>query len=324
MDNINRSLISGNKLKQAVNILFDMEMHLYMMSIAYNSLTEEINSLGFKRKLSKPQKQKPNLEKEKTFFYGSVFYTAIAGIVAGIIYCICDFLSLKELSLLIILFSPLALILYVAAGAILGALSGALVGSITWIISFLKKRSLLKKQFKKDLEEYAKKLKLDEERVKAEFDQKSALELQRLGIAIRYHESKEVLEEFYNQVGIDEKFQSIGAIGIMQEFIRLGISSKLYGVDGLYYLILQEYKYINIIGKLDHICKKLDEISNGISQMHDSIDEMNRKSAQLVKETVRMSKIADQASKNSAVTAYNTERINKELEYRDIIHLLLL
>ena len=148
--------------------------------------------------------------------------------------------------------------------------------------------------------------------------------------------AEENLEKLYDAVGIDKDFRKLIPIGYMNDFARLGIATKLEGVDGLYYLVLQELRadcfqctLNDISSKLDtlidkqsmlyravvHIGAKVDSLAESIERetmmVMNQIKSLDNVSEQLKNSNELSKRILD----NSKVNAYNSDRITKELEY---------
>ncbi|MBQ7574619.1 MAG: hypothetical protein IJT23_10220 [Clostridia bacterium] len=100
------------------------------------------------------------------------------------------------------------------------------------------------------------------------------------------------------------------------EFIRLGISRQLEGAQGLYYLIRKELRMDQMQRSLDDISRKLDEIIDNQREIYGEIVKMNNKCENMIQATLKMSKNLNNIEQNTAISAYNSERILKEEEYQ--------
>ena len=139
-------------------------------------------------------------------------------------------------------------------------------------------------------------------------------------------ESLALLGAMYEVIGIDRDFRSLIAIGYMNDFIRLGISNKLTGVDGLYYIIQQRIHWDALHTKLDDISSKLDTIINNQDRIYYELCEMNDKSERLLKCASQAIQIGidngkqlEEIQNNTGVIAYNAERMRAEYEFRNMV-----
>lgn len=123
-------------------------------------------------------------------------------------------------------------------------------------------------------------------------------------------------------MGLDNKYRNIVPIGYMEEFIRLGISDHLEGVDGLYYLIRRELRDDQLNYTLNEISNKLNILIDSNHQLYSEINIMNNKCDAIVAQTAKTAQICANNSKqlsqiasNTEVTAYNSQRIAAEAEF---------
>ena len=105
----------------------------------------------------------------------------------------------------------------------------------------------------------------------------------------------------------------------MNEFLRLGIATKLEGADGLYYLIRKELRMDQMQYTMNEISSKLDTLIDKTHELHSDLLNINSKCDKLVNATIRAASSAESAAVNSAITAYNSERIAKEQEYQNML-----
>ena len=138
----------------------------------------------------------------------------------------------------------------------------------------------------------------------------------------KLQESNTQLQKFYNIAGIDQTYRNIYPIGYMYELTRLGISNKLNGTDGLYYLVRQELRYDAFHYQLQEISNKLDVIIDQNKAIYSELKAINSKCDTLIEQSIRqmnqtdlMNRSIDEIAKNSSIAAYNSDRCSKELEY---------
>lgn len=127
------------------------------------------------------------------------------------------------------------------------------------------------------------------------------------------------MENFYNEIGIDKDYRYLIPIGYMNEFLRLGIATKLTGVDGLYYLVREELRMDQMQASLDEISDKLDQIIDNQHRLHEQLVSMNEKCEQMIQIELYNSKNLDKVIRNTGVIAYNSERARRELEYQSFL-----
>lgn len=306
----------ADKLKETISILYDMELNNYLMTRAISELDDEIDSLGRKRRFNEPtQMQADSLNTNVSNI------TAYAGFGIGAIFCILAIVILVVIDFNFLLVVPISLIVYL--------ITGLIVAAVTYSIVIAKNNRRYKKRYDKECEEYDSKLKKDSLRVESENKKKRILIKQRDLLIERKKEAVEILNSFYIASGIDRAYRNIVPIGYMNDFIRLGIATKLEGADGLYYLIRNELRFDQMNYTLNEISHKLDKIIDNQHKIHSELTHMNYKCDKILRETKRTAELTERnndllnnAVVNTAITAYNTERIACEAEHQSRMAML--
>lgn len=302
-----------NNLQEAVSILYDMETNIFYISESIYRLNNKINALGHKKTIRGVSK-KSNDESVFEYFCMFLGVSAIIGAVLGAIYYFfaTDGFFKKIGSMFI--------------GAIVFAIYAGIAGAIAGIIyGFIKKTNrddYIEKMYQNDLNDREIALKADERRVKAEQRQIVLLQKQKKVLENRLSTSNSLLRDFYETVGIDENYRHPIAIGYMYEFMKLGISTHLEGADGLYYLVRKELRMDQIQATLNDISSKLDVLLDTQSQLYCELKALQQKSdimiqkvTQAAADSVRNSELLEGVLENTAITAYNTERISREAQF---------
>lgn len=287
-----------------------MELNNYLMTRSISELDDEINSLGKKKSISKPVDLTADagdigwiiLEGLKWSALSFGIIVAIIGVVIGAI--IDGYMAI-----------PFAFIGYIA-GTILGT-----IGIAIWIYTSDNKDC--RRKYKEDCDEYDKKIQNEEMRVKTELRTKDILLKQRDSLIERKTEASRKLNSFYMAVGIDKNYRNLIPIGYMYEFMSLGIATKLEGADGLYYLVRRELRADQMQYTLDEISFKLDTIIDNQHRIYGELTEINNKCDRIISETVKSAELAARnnemlsvAVANTAITAYNSERIASEAKFQ--------
>ena len=91
------------------------------------------------------------------------------------------------------------------------------------------------------------------------------------------------LERYYEELNIYPNYRYVAAIGCMFEFISLGITDKLEGVDGLYYLVMKELKPHQIEISADEILENLEDYCGNQHTVHYEILEKEKESEAMFK-----------------------------------------
>lgn len=312
--------MTNSKLQQGISILYDMEINNYYITRAIHSLDYEISKLGHRKAFRLPSRRK-----NQGTILGGAFVFAMwgAGIVAAIVTIVAiieafitsdGFFGLIFNLILSIIAGPLY-------GCVIGGIGGIIVGGIYGAIDKRLDKERIEDEYHKALAEHHIDKISDDVRVENELKKKQALQRQRLILQQRLGESQKTLAKFYNKMGIDENFRHIIPIGYMYEFSRLGIATELEGNKGLYDRVREEIKINYIYYKLEEISDKLDVIIDNQRELHGELVALNQKCDQMVQLTLETVQNSQSIACNTAVTAYNTERIQKELEYQNFMML---
>lgn len=305
--------LEGSVLKKNVAILYDMEVNNYLVTRCMMELDREIEALGRKKNIPPPKR----LASKISYFdlmepLGLVgcFVGAIAGVVYGI--------SAANGFLGAIFWAFIYGVLFLAAGAILG---GALAITIVHV-RILRESKSNDAEYEKSKKTHKQAVARDEERVKRELLEKDYLIHQRTILQTRLNEANEKLEIFYNKVNIAKDYRNLIAIGYINEFLSLGISTHFEGADGLYYLVRNEIRWDQLQLTMWDICTKLDNIIDRQSRIYDKLCSMNDKCERILRNTTESvnkiaasQKLLERTALQTEITAYNTERIAQEEAY---------
>lgn len=294
-------------LKKTISILYDMELNNYYMTQAISQLAVNINSLGKSNRIAKPEKESA----------GSPFFYAVGGFIFGaisVIYGIIEFI--KNFRLLYLITIIPTLIIYFAIGAAIGAA----IGFVIDLFGMASEKRRANARYDSALVKYEKALADDKKRVEREKVNSNKLYHEYLVLKERKSEAERQLQNFYIQAGIDSRFRNIVAMGYMNEFINLGISRKLEGADGLYYLIMQELRWDQMQYTLEEISSKLDAVIDNQRLIHSDLKKMNRESKYMIDRVVRgVNNLNSNVNDLKAIEQYNGDRIARELEFQNFM-----
>ncbi|MBQ8576329.1 MAG: hypothetical protein IJ447_09835 [Clostridia bacterium] len=315
-----------NKLQEGINILYNMELNNYLMTIIIEDLTYSIDNLGYSELRNAPKKEKGKIIDMGEEMSIPVLVCGIIGVIIGAIVSVSDYSDVDGFFIKIFS-SIIALIVGGLIGGVIGAIVGAIIGYFSYKNEVEKEDERINKKYAQECARYEKDKQADNARIALELKQKKILIQQRKDIINRKKEATKKLNSFYQTMGIDFQYRNLVPIGYMNEFIRLGIADKLGGTDGLYYLIRQELRADQMQHSLEEISYKLDSIINNQHQLYNAVYDMNSKCDNLIQNTLKsieMSAKTNQylntAVSNTAITAYNTERIKQELKFQNFMY----
>lgn len=299
----------ANNLYDAISGLYDMELNNYLMTRSISQLDDEISSLGKKKYFEEPVQFKAEGGDESVV--NATWYSAFGvGMVGAIIAAV---IGMSTSGFFVGL-------LFTFVGLIVGAIIGAIAGNT---ISKSRDNKIYKEAFDEKKEKYVRNIKNDALRVEEENRKKQYLKRQRDLLVERKTEASRKLNSFYMAVGIDKNYRNLIPIGYMYEFMSLGIATKLEGADGLYYLVRRELRADQMQYTLDEISFKLDTIIDNQHRIYGELTEINNKCDRIISETVKSAELAARnnemlsvAVANTAITAYNSERIASEAKFQ--------
>ncbi len=323
-------------LQKGIGILYDMEKNNYLMTKSISELEKRASCLGNPKDISRPMLKKIE---NKMSFLDTISVLAgptgfVGAIVGGIVGLITGIISCKTLDLIIaILFGWLIIACVVVVFALIGAGIGIGVGALLGVgadqldrKNTKTKNMQFEKEYAAELEKYKSAKARDEVRVKKELQERKEILRQRDCVQQRLDDATETLEKFYNQMNIHPQYRNLIAIGYMNKFVELGIATKLGGADGLYYLIMKELQWEQLKFTLNNIVNRFDELIEKTNRLHDDLREMNatceimvNKTSRLVNEMSKSNQLNEKIKENTAVTAYNSERMAKELEFKNFM-----
>lgn len=295
----------NNNLTQALGLLYDMEMNNYYMTRSIEKFDEEIQKLGIRKNITAPQKRYSTSE-------DSIGYMTVVVFLVSLVMSIIGAYKLDSFWVgLLIFIATLFVGMFLAA-----------------FFVEIKENREAEYVYEKEYEIFAEELRVDNIRVERENKEKTFLIQQRNLLLKRKAEASEKLNEFYSKLNIAEEFRNLLPLGYMYEFARLGISTKLEGVDGLYYLVHKELRADCFQLSLNEISRRLDSIIDNQRSISVELRALNDKCDNIIEQTKEKAEISaknndllEQAVKNTEISKYNSERIKKELEYQTFIDL---
>lgn len=286
-------------------MLYDMEKNNYFMVRSIELMDAKISELGVAKNITL-HKTGYSISDEATgcLTLVSIFISVIISIVIG---NIADSFWIGLLSWFVSLL---------------------VISFLCFFLSFVYEDSVNKNYNKKYYKIYEEAMQKEKVRLEKENAQKNFLINQRDLLAKRKAEATEKLNGFYSELGIAEEFRNIIPIGYMYEFARLGISDKLTGIDGLYYLTHKELRADCFQLSLNEISRRLDSIIDNQRSISVELRALNDKCDNIIEQTKKKAEISaknndllERAVKNTEISKYNSERIKKELEYQTFIDL---
>lgn len=149
-------------------------------------------------------------------------------------------------------------------------------------------------------------------------------------------ESRSCLQKIYEKNIIFPKYRNLVMVCSLYEYICAGRCTELEGHEGAYNILETEIRLDRIISQLNLVVsnleqikrnqfmlysavqesnQRLSQITGAIGDMSASLDDIYNSTSQLSENAAQLSTHIIELQKNSALTAYHTERAQKELAY---------
>lgn len=329
-------------LKEYLGIVVDMEKNIYLQQKIVTKLENEINSLGKPATFYPPSKPlKPSIpehmkKREKEPFSVLEVLKTI-GLIALIIALI-FLITVVSLAFLVGFFL-IPITIFMWANEIHDSNVASKKEEKEYYEALDQYNESLV-QYEKATRKYQKDIAMDKVRIEQELIKKGALGADLCQLNIGLNESQAMLSKIYTKNIIFPKYRNLIMVCSLYEYICSGRCSALEGHEGAYNILEMEIRLDRIITQLDTVITKLDQIRGSQFMLYSAIQDSNRQSAQILESTQRMadqlqglgSRLDSQSAEfqtqlsdlqqSSALTAYQAERVQKELHYMNRMNYL--
>lgn len=134
-------------------------------------------------------------------------------------------------------------------------------------------------------------------------------------LQVAYDSTEYTLNKLYSMDIIYPKYRNFVAVASLYEYIDSGRCAELTGADGAYNLFELEIRLDKIITGLDRILSKLDAIMENQFYLYSAIKELQPVIQNISDKIVDYSDKLDNIQRNTAITAYTTQVIEKNQYY---------
>lgn len=315
-----------NDLKEYLNIVTDMERNIYLQNSLLSQMQNRYAQLGQVYTYQEPiaPKEDESLLLFSFMFIASIIFALICFFLLRYGIGLCNY-GIGEflIGVIIILLSAPLFLTSIITTVIIPIVT--LVGSIKENESY----EQAKREYEVAYAEYERKMRMDQERLRKEQFEKEVLFKEIQSLQKQNDNSKQNLKQIYSQNIIYPKYRNLIMICSIYEYICSGRCTTLEGHEGAYNILELEIRLNRIITRLDLVITRLDVIQNNQYLLYSTIQETNHQIAGIIESTNNMidslnyfrgqaeemnAKIAS-LEQNSALTAYQTQSIEKELHY---------
>ena len=308
-------------LKEYLRIVVDLEKNIYLQEQLMCSMRNQISGLGIPGTYTLPIPP----TSPKFFSIEDLLNNLANGVGLATIVVIILYVFLR--------------VMYPTSG-IAGSLPWPWIWIVISVITFIvyvretvsaKRKSHQGKReiYEQAYETYQNQLAQDQERLNTEIRQKMVLQASLAKAKERNRATVQLLEEAYSLNVIYGKYRSLPQVCSLYEYIDSGRCSRLEESDGAYNLLEKELLEKTIILRLDQIVQQLGSIqanqyllyaaiqesNQTLHNIESSINQISEKMERVPPQQEIMYRKLDELQRNSALTAYNTERIERELSY---------
>ena len=320
--------MNSEQIKEYLGIVVDMEKNVYLQNQAVMRLKGEINSLGIPRHFEEPQKP----AEYKSDAPATIIFCLIFGIIGFLIFR----WGFR-------LFTGTTLIGFII-GLFAAMFGGScIIGMIILAVTDLAKDSrsvkdsqIRQRQYAVNMRNYEDNQREDNERVKNELIRKSALNAELGVLESHLNKSLKNLFTIYDKNIIFPKYRRLPLVCSLYESFCSGRCSTLEGHEGLE----MEIRLDRIITQMDMVITRLESIRDGQYVLYSAIQDSNRKYGEIasaangiayrIDDMVSRQKLSGESlqrelrrlHETSAINAYHTERMHKELEYMNRMNYL--
>lgn len=318
--------MNDKDLIEHVSMLADMEDNIYLKKNLLAELKKLSNGYGLPSNISKPSLPVLRIYSDRDDIgCGGV----ITFVIIGALLCFWGIKLLASPSLLA--FLP-GICLTLSGGCIV------LVALVMTPNAFKGKQQEKEaaSQYKIDMKnydeamiQYEQDLLDDKARVTREIIAKKFIESEIESVERRLSESQKRLQEMYNFGVVYPKYRNLVMINSICEYLKSGRCNSLDGPDGAYNILENEMRLDRIILQLDQVIERLDQIRMNQYLLYSAIQTANNTAREIIQSIKEIATKIDSLTikdydyteqiqaiqATSSLTAYNIERVNKELHY---------
>lgn len=314
--------MQSSDLMEYLGMLVDMERDIILQSRLIAQIENEVSKLNLvKRQYGEPVPPSDEMESftEPNWIGGGFLFILGMFLILGLF--LAFGISIEQIFIVFLIF--------------IGAIIFAAIILISNILNFVEKNKQMKEQIKaqwkkyeQEKEEYLTAIACEQKRLDVEAVKKSILMDNLSKLKSKHEQSKKILQNIYSANIIYPKYRNFAMLCSLYEYFVSGRCDTL-GYEGAYNKLDLEIRLDHIITQLDRIIQHLDEIKDNQYTLYTAIQETSQQYERLLASTNQMVnrlqdinmrgeelnvRIAD-LQRNSQLTAYQSERIQKELNY---------
>ena len=316
--------MNEKELGEALNAIYDMEKERYQTMRLNNELYAKTRRLAIPKYITQPPAYSTKIAPGMLFMklFGGL------GLVLGVVIYFKIIDAMDEPNL------PAGLILLLVFG--IGILWGGLFlcgsGFIGYKIDCAlcdsaerKEREAWEAKNAPRFEAYRRAVIEDQNRVEREKQLVNRLEAERMSLRDLEEEESDTLAELYEKAGIGADYRKLIPMRYMANFFNLGVSRKLEGTDGLYYLVRQELRADQFNASLQEISAKMDTIISKQSEIYNELQAIERQNSEIIREmdngfagvssSISSSAAGTQKSIESSVSRYVSSCVDRQNSY---------
>ena len=329
--------MSVDTLKEYLSIVMDMEQSIYLQENLLSNIDREIEQLRMPKQFNTPSKpvEPMHPESEHHSFFFSLFFA----------------LALPFMEPLL----GIGLLISTGIAADFLGISFRAVGPTVYILGVIyyqassqkKEKEHIEAEYQTHMQEYYRQVKkyqedvakIQRQREQDEVERKAKtffLEKQKEQVKQGLSLSKKHLQTIYDKNFVFPKYRNLVMICSLYEYICAGRFTELEGPNGAYNCLETEIRMDRIVTQLNQIIDRLDVIRQNQFMLFSAIQSSNQmlgeilnsngrieaqlgcfynNSAQLNSQVIELNTRIATLQKTSALTAYQTERAQKELSY---------
>ena len=311
----NNRYATGENLQEAISILYDMEQDVYATTRMIDQVDQKISRLGIRYRINEPVL---DIRVNKISLSGLAI--AMLTIIPG--------LGGALFGLLMGMVFEIDFLISAVAGSVFytSLFLGIPMGITKLINSVRYKRAENKARriYYCEYEKYKSQVKQQDARLKKEENEIKSLQSVKNRLMQKNAATKRQLSVYYDRTGIDKDYRNLVPIGYMKDYMRLGISARLHGPNGLNYYIRQELRADMLQMTMQEISSKLDvllEINMAVFcelvSLNNKCDQIMQDVGQIVHLMAEQNKTISDLHESSKMNEYYNSRIAAENEYRN-------